>query len=230
MTSYPTRTIAFLCELFHPPQPPSAEVAQRLHNRHFEAGDPPYSSFAVTPLGPVLANPPLRQGAASQVAFLADRMQFREELGAMTAEEFGARVRRVAGDAARERGLEAFLGQQVTIRSLVNPRRFESAVEYMRDGLLGFGDMVEVFEAEARILGLRLVFPPEEGRPIAHAVRVENYAQDPRSLYLENQASAGPIRVEDQLEEVERNVAAAYRFLVERTVAFVQAFDLRLEE
>ena len=38
-------------------------------------------SFAVAPGGPVLSNAVSRPGAASQVSFLGDRIQFREELG-----------------------------------------------------------------------------------------------------------------------------------------------------
>ncbi len=230
MTTYPTRTIAFLCELFHPALPPGTEAIQRLHNRYFESGASPYSSFAVTPMGPILSNPAMQPGATSQCAFLPDRMQFREELGALTAEAFGARVRQVAEDAANERGIEGFAGQNITIRSLVNPRKFENSIDYMRDGLLGFGDMIDAFDNEPRIYGLRLVFPPDEFSSTANAVRIENYAQDPRTLYLENQCSAGPLRLEDGLDIVEQNVAGAYSFLVDKASSFVQAFDLRLEE
>jgi hypothetical protein len=228
MTAYPTRTIAYICELFHPPQPPATEVIQKLHNRYFEEGTPPYSSFAVTPAGPILSNPGTQPGALSQVAFLTDRMQFREELGAMTAEEFGERVRVVASDAAHERQIEGFIGQQVTIRTLVNPRKYDSACKYMRDGLLGFGDMVQTFEGEPQIYGLRMVFQPNQA--CRNMLRIENYVQDPRTLFLENQSSFGPLRTADQANLLEENVTDAYGFLVDKAASFVQAFDLRLEE
>lgn len=230
MNAYPTRTIAYICELYHPPRPPSAEAIQSLHNRYFSAGNSPYSSFAVTPIGPVLTNPGTRPGALSQVVFLADRMQFREELGALTCEAFGERVHRIAADVCALGGIDAIAGQQVTIRTLVNPRKFENAAEYMRDGLFGFGEMVDVFEAEPQIYGMRMVFPPLEDRPAAHALRIENYAQDPRTLYLENQSTFGQLQVADGLGAVETRVAETYEFLVERSLNFVQAFDLRLQE
>lgn len=230
MTAYPTRTIAYICEVFHASQPPATEVVQRLHNRYFADGNPPYSSFAVTPAGPVLSNPGTQQGVLSQVVFLPDRLQFREELGAMTAEDFGERVRRIAGDVAAERQMEGYAGQRVTIRTLLNPRKFGNSIEYMRDGLFGFGDMVDVFESTPQIMGLRMDFPPTEESRTANSLRIENYFQDQRTLFMENQCSAGPVRVADQLEQLEENVAGAYEFLIHKASTFVQSFDLRIEE
>ncbi|MFT7487398.1 MAG: hypothetical protein ACI9F9_003259, partial [Candidatus Paceibacteria bacterium] len=179
---------------------------------------------------PVLSNPGTRPGALSQVVFLADRIQFREELGAMTVDEFGVRVRQIAQDAGIERQLTAYAGQQVTIRTLVNPRKFSSSLNYMRDGLLGFGDMVEVFEQAPQIMGLRMVFPPSEEGGTANALRIENYVQDPKTLYLENQGSYGPIQLSDDMSKVEQNVTEAYSFLVDKATSFVGAFDLKLDE
>lgn len=229
METYPTRTIAYLCELFHPPQTPSPEAIQKLHNQYFAAGNPPYSSFAVTPMGPVLSNPGMRPGAVSQVAFLGDRLQFREEMGALTCEGFGERVQQIATDAARVIGIPQFAGQQVTIRTLINPRRFNDAGAYMRDGLFGFGDTTQTFEVEPRILGLRLVFPGSPESPSTNALRIENYAQDPRSLYLENQSSFGPQTLVGDTSALENNVALTYQFLIEKALAFVDTFDQRLE-
>jgi hypothetical protein len=230
MTSYATRTIALVCELFHPPQPPATEAVQKLHNQYFATGNSPYSSFAVTPMGPVLSNPVMQQGAVSQVAFLPDRIQFREELGALTVEDFAARVLQIGRDAAAERNLDGFVGQQVTIRTLVNPRKFDNAVDYMRDGLFGFGDMIDVFQQAPQIYGLRMVFPPSDASKSANALRIENFAQDPRTLYLENQSTSGPQTVENGLESVEINVMNAYSFLVDKATSFVQAFDLKLND
>ncbi|MFT7668883.1 MAG: hypothetical protein ACI8X5_001583 [Planctomycetota bacterium] len=230
MNAYPTRTIAYICELFHAPLPIATDSVQRIHNRYFEEGSPPYSSFAVTPAGPVLSNPGLRPGVISQVVFLPDRIQFREELGAMTAEDFGARVHKIADDSAQERSLEGYAGQRITIRTLVNPRKFDQSIDYMRDGLLGFGDMIDVFEATPQIYGLRMEFPAGPESRTTNSLRIENYFQDKRTLYMENQSASGPVRVMDQLSQLEENVASAYDFLVQKASSFVQAFDLRLEE
>ena len=231
MEAYPTRTIAYICELFHPPQQPPTEAIQKLHNRYFEDGNPPYSSFAVTPVGPVLSNPIMRPGALSQVAFLADRIQFREELGGLTCEDFGSRVAQIARDAASITNIAAFPGQQVTIRSLINPKQFTNSSLFMRDGLLGFGNAVEAFDTQPHLLGLRLVFPATTENPgNSSTLRIENYAQDARSLYLENQASFGMQVTSDGLGQLAPNVISAYEFLVNQAQTFVGAFDQRVEE
>ncbi|MCB9915673.1 MAG: hypothetical protein H6828_11070 [Planctomycetes bacterium] len=230
MDAYPTRTVAYACELFHAPHQPPTEAIQKLHNRYFEDGNPPYSSFAVTPVGPVLANPLMRPGALSQVAFLADRIQFREELGSLTCEDFSARVARIAVDAARATGLGMYAVQQVTIRSLISPRHWRQSDEFMRDALFGFGDTMEAFDKAAQIYGLRLVFPPTPDSPTTNTLRIENFAQDPRSLFLENQASYGAQVVNEGLRDLAPNVLTAYEFLVDQAQAFVEAFDHRIEE
>jgi hypothetical protein len=80
-----------------------------------------------------------------------------------------------------------------------------------------------------------MVFPPQETdddlaeftgeRPNANALRIESYAQDPRSLFLENQSSFGQINVTNELDEIEDNITAAYEFLTERGLGFVSSFD-----
>ena len=232
---YDTRTIAFICELMHPPSQPDTGAVQRVHNGFFQEGDPPYSSFAITPMGPVLTNPSVRPGAISQAVFLPDRFQFREELGGLTCEDFGARVRQVTEAVAAQTGLQDFSGQQVTIRSLVNPRHFNDSRELLRQGLFQLQGPLPYFENDPAIWGLRMVFPPQdsdanlpvfnEDRPTANALRIESYAQDSRSLFLENQGSFGQFAVNDGLDIVEQNITSAYEFLTERGLEFVASFD-----
>ena len=63
---YAPRTIAFLAEVTHPLANPDPALIQRVHNHLFQATDPAYRSFSVTPTGAVLSNPvrgPARTGA-----------------------------------------------------------------------------------------------------------------------------------------------------------------------
>ena len=78
MPHHTTRTIAYVCELFHPPRKPDPKAIQKLHNALFESGSQLYTSFAVTPVAPILSNPGVRPEIVSQVAFLADRMQSKD--------------------------------------------------------------------------------------------------------------------------------------------------------
>lgn len=240
---YQPRTVAYLCDLLHPPHEADPRPVQRLHNRMFESGAPTYSTFAVTPLGPVLANPPSRPGTISQVAFLEDRVQFREELGDMAPDDFAVRVRDVASEAAPLRGISLFLSQTVTLRSLVNPRHFADTRPFLRDAVFGFGDQLEALGRSPNLFGLRLTFPPEPGASSSIALRIESFQQDPRSLFLEVVATYAPVPVprpvraaDDRpdappqpvrLEPLARNVQRTYEFLTDRALPFVARFDAR---
>ena len=230
---YPARTLAYVCELLHPPVAGDPAAIQKLHNKLFASGSPAYTSFAVTQAGTVLSNPTTRPGAVSAVAFLADRIQFREELGSITWEEFAVRVRGISEEVARLRNLSAFLAQQVTVRTLVNPRASKDSRAFLKDHLLGFGDELEAFGRAPAFYGLRMVFPAV-GESVtsetnnAFVLRLESYNNDVRSLYLENQGTFGGMAVEPGgLGVLEQNIEATYRFVTERAVAFVRAFDER---
>lgn len=224
---YEPRTIAFLCELIHPPSPPDPSAIQKIHNGMFESPPPLYQSFAVTPQGATLSNPVSQPGAFSSVAFLQDRMQFREELSEMTIDSFGERVRQIAAAVGEQRQIPIFPAQVVTIRSLINPRNFRDSRVFMRDAMLGFGGQYGEFEREPGLFGFRLVFPPSQENPNAYTLRVESYANDPRSLYIENQGSFGPTLPAQGLEAIESNVHATYDFIVQHASRFIGRFDVR---
>jgi hypothetical protein len=223
---YPLRTIALVCELFHPPLQPDPTHVQRVHNDLFQAPDPAYKSFAVSPNGAVLSNPVSRPGEVSTAAFAPDRFQFREELTSLTVDEFALRVRDITERVARLAGVQVFTAQQVTVRTLVNPRHFRDSRQYLKQGMFGFSDETEAFERTPELYGLRLVFPPTPEVPNAHALRIESYSSDARSLFLEDQASFPPVLLARGLDVVADNVQATYDFLVERSLEFVARFDV----
>jgi hypothetical protein len=222
---YPLRTIALQCDLFHPPMEPGPIHVQRVHNELFQTPDPAYKSFNFSPTGAVLSNPVSRPGEVSTAAFLTDRFQFREELTSLTVDEFAQRVQTISARVAELVPVQVFTAQQVTVRTLVNPRHFKDSRAYLRDGMFGFAEQVESFGRTAELYGLRLVFPPPAEEPNAHALRIESFSSDARSLFLENQASFAPILVARGLEILSENVATAYAFLVDRSLSFVGRFD-----
>ena len=238
---YQPRTIAFLAELLHPPQAPDPRPIQQLHNSMFQSGVPAYSSFAVTPMGPVLSNPSATPGSVSQAAFLADRVQFREEQTSLGPEDFAERVAGVAGALAEARGLQLFLAQQVTLRSLISLRNYKDAREFLRLGLFGLAERLEEFPADPSIYGIRLAFPavaqagndplspPDPAAQASWGLRIESYASDPRSLFLEIQGAFGPAAASGQAQAIRPRVLEAYRFLESRALAFVSRFDAPLE-
>jgi len=224
-TPYTPRTIAFVCELFHPPQDSDPAPIQKVHNRMFESGEPAYSSFAVTPAGAVLSNPATRPGASSSASFLADRIQFREELSSLTFDEFAKRVRKITEEVTELRRIQIFTAQQVTIRTLVNPRSYRDSRVYLKQGMFGFRNEVDAFEREPQLYGIRLVFPPDKDRPSAFSLRIESFNNDQRSLYIENQGSFSPLMVARGLDAIEENIVATYEFITEQALQFIGCFD-----
>lgn len=220
---YTPRTIALVSELFHPPMVPDPGPIQKVHNQLYRDGDPPYSSFAVTSIGAVLSNQ--TPGVTSQAAFLHDRFQFREELSGLTHDDFAARVRKVATQVSAARGVPLFTAQQVTLRTLVNPRTFKDSREYLKHGMFGFDDELQVFGRDPALLGIRFMFPAAPGHPETHALRIESFANDARSLWLEIVSGYGPITTQNGLSEVEANILASYRFLTEQAMRFIGGFD-----
>jgi len=226
---YAPRTIAFGCELLHLPLAPEPLALQKVHNRMFESGTPLYRNFSVTGEAVVLSNPTSLPQALSSAAFLKDRIQFREELTGMTTEDFVHRVLDTSAQVCEARGLQIFTAQVVTIRTLINPRHFKDSRDFLRQGVFGFGAELSDFGREAQLFGLRLVFPPAQEQSNAFTLRIESYAGDSRSLFLENQGSFGPTVVTRGLEPLGAHIEATYEFLVRRVLTFLGHFDARTE-
>ena len=74
----------------------------------------------------------------------------------------------------------------------INPRSFKNARLFLREGMFGFGDQEETLGREPQLYGLRLAFQPAGEEKNAYSLRIESYNNDPRSLFLEVQATFGP--------------------------------------
>ena len=228
---YTPRTVAFHTDLVHPPTASDPAPIQRVHNRLFATKAPLYGNFHVTPQGAILANPQAVAGVVSQAAFLPDRVRFVEEGTGLTIDEFAGRVTRIIELVSEERPYALFAAQQVTVRTLINPRHRAGGLEYLREGLLGFGDELEEFERQPQALGLRLAFGMQPDHPRAYQVRVESLPADPRSLMIECQGTFGPVAPPNQgLEPLSQNILATYSFATERLLRFIARFDTPLDE
>ena len=117
----------------------------------------------------------------------------------------------------------------MTVRTLINPRHFPDSREFVKAGMFGFGSEMGEFGREPQLYGMRLVFPPTPGDPNAHALRIESFNSDPRSVFVENQATFGPTVLQNGLAPVEGNIHAAYQFVVERALKFLAHFDATQE-
>ncbi len=192
----------------------------------FESGQPAYAGFQIGPMGPVLSNPVATPGGVSEVSFLADRLQFREERGSLTHETFASQVRHIAERSAPLRGIPVYAGQQIVLRSLVNPKTTTDTRAFLRNRVFGFGEELDKLGRSAQLVGLRLGFGAEPNGSNAFGLRIESYNPDPRSLYIEVQGSFGPIPSQD-LSQVETNVLSTYGFLMDKVLPFLGHFDRR---
>ncbi len=223
---YTPRTVAFHTDLVHPPMASDPTPIQRVHNRLFATAAPLYRNFHVTPQGAVLANPQTAAGMVSQVAFLPDRVRFVEESTGLTIDEFAARIGRIIALVSEERPYALFAAQQVTVRTLVNPRHLPGGLEYLRDGLLGFGNELSEFDRAPQALGLRLAFGMTPAHPRAYQIRIESLPADPRSLMIECQGTFGPVAPANHgLEPLSSNILATYSFATEQLLRFLARFD-----
>jgi hypothetical protein len=249
---YQPRTVALVVELLHPPVGNDPRPVQKLHNEMFSGGHPAYAGFQVTQVGPVLSNPMALPGAVSQVAFLPDRVQFREERSSLTHEAFAERVRAVAGRSAELRQVPLFVAQTVVIHSLVNPRSSADTRLFLRDRMLGIGDALGLLGHPTDLIGLRVGLrpaapPATNGGTAAEdsasfALRIESWQQDPRSLFIELAGNFGPIAyllggapqefppAPTGAAALEENILATYRYLERNVLPFIARFDRRGEE
>jgi hypothetical protein len=135
------------------------------------------------------------------------------------------RVRQVAEQVSAARAMQVFTAQHVTLRTLVNPRVFKDSRGYLKHGMFGFDDEMEVFGREPQLLGIRLVFPATADQPGSHALRIESFSNDTRSLFIENLSSYAPIVVDGGLGQIEANILSSYRFITEQAMRFISGFD-----
>jgi hypothetical protein len=244
--AYAPRTIAYFCELLHPPMAPDPAVFQRVHNRLFQGGPPPYQSFHVLPQGVLLANPPEQRGMESQVAFLPDRVRFAEQGTGLTTEEFSQRVEATLSALLAERPVPVFLATGILIRTLINPKNPPQAIDFLAKRVLDLEQELSEFERPIGGVGLRFNLPGTPAEPQNYTLRIESWPADPRCLWIEvlgqfpafvtNGLGPGPAVTEPSPllpppEAGPRPVTGwiheTYRFATVRAPRFVACFDQR---
>lgn len=222
---YQPRTIALLTEVVHPPLAPDPRVVQRLHNETYQAGPPPWASFTVGESGPSLSNPATHPGHVSQATFLPDRLLVREEQSAVTVEEFAERTAHLAARYAAERSIGVFLAQVVTLRTLVNARHQRDTRAFLAQDVMDLGESLGAFSRPPATVGLRLAFTSAQAEQPAIGLRIESFNADPRSLFLEVQATFGPVVSASATDALRQRVHAAYQVLHTEVLEFVAQHD-----
>jgi hypothetical protein len=225
--TYPIRTIAFLCEIIHPPVELQAKAVQELHGDLFEDAQFSYQNFNLGPDGIHLANQPEQPGQASSVSFLPDRLQFREEMRGLTMEEFGDRVTEVVRRSAEKLGFPLVTAQQYVLRSLFNPRHHQDTRAFLAQGVCQLREeQLGLFGRPMGLYGVKMVFPQTpDGEDSLFNLRVESYSDDPRSIFVENVGTFTHCPIPGGLHRIGENLERTYHFIAEKVTRFVETFD-----
>lgn len=224
------RSIAFLAEWIHPPRNHDPKDLQRVHALAFADERCQYQNFQLVPGGATLSNPQNQAGAVSAAVFLPDRVQIREEMTGLSREEFQERMERIAELAFSVLQIQQILVQNFVVRSLVNPRNFYDSREFVARSLLNMEEEdFACLERHPQILGIRFVFPQTPEVRGTYNVRIESYAADPRSLFIENLGVFKSIVGPGNLDDLTSNFFAVYDYIDGNVIDFISQFDAREE-
>jgi len=228
--SHALRSIAFVAELIHQPARHEPKVLQKLHSELFGDAAASYRDFRLIPGGAQLSNTAATALPGQPVScanILADRVQVREEQTGTSRDDFRSRTDEIARACLGNVPGEVFLAQQFTVRSVVNLHTSEDSRSFMLGGLFGFEPTQLVgFPGEPSLAGMRFTFGPDAsaGGGIFN-VRIESFAQDNRSLFLETIGTWPKPVNEEALGALAERFDATYAFQEEKLVAFVSQFD-----
>lgn len=222
------RSVAFVSELIHQPARHDPRALQKLHGDLFGDAHCSYRDFRLVAGGAMLSNTTnmVPGQPISCATLLADRIQIREEQTGTTKEDMAARTRAFAEAALSNVPGEAFLAQQFTVRSVLALRSTNDARSFVLRQLLGLDDeSLSVFPSEPNLGGLRLAFPPHPGSGAIYAARVESYAQDERSVFVEVVGTFPSALSGGELDELGERFDLTYLFIQDHLAAFVGGFD-----
>ena len=222
------RTLAMLIELLHLPMQHSVS---RLRNLYAQlCTECEFENFTRRPGGARIERPASEEAGLSRLTFSTDRMQFMEEGGLLTLDSFCRRLEVILERSMDTLAIPVFLVEQCTTRTGVTPGAFSTASEFIGSRLMNIatGDL-SVLGRPTSVFGFRLAIPPTKDKRDSYNVRVEVFARDPKSLYLENVGTfRSPINRAD-LSAVTGAMRATATFVSDRLCPFLSLFDVPLE-
>ncbi len=225
--SHALRSIAFVAELIHQPIQHDPRALQKLHGELFDTTHCSYRDFRVVPGGAQMSNVIGLPGQpVSCVNLLADRVQVREEQTGSSRSDFQSRINELGETVLNYLPGQAFIAQQFTVRSIVNLHSTSDSLAFVKEGLCGFSEATMApFPVEPSIAGLRLTFGASEELDAIFNVRVESFAQDNQSLFLETVGTYAHGLNEENFDQLVVRFDGTYGFLQDRLLAFVGQFD-----
>ena len=219
------RTIALIMELLHLPMQHSVSRLRNLYTQLCTECD--FENFIRRPGGAQIERPASEEAGLSRLTFSPDRIQFLEEGGLLTLESYCRRLEVILERTMDLLSIPVFLMEQCTVRAVVSPGAFRSASEFIGKRLMNIesGDL-SVLGRPTSVFGFRLAIPPTPESRDSYNIRVEVYARDPKSLYLENVGTfRTPINRND-IKAASEAMRQASTFVTDRLCPFLSLFDV----
>ncbi|HAK96139.1 MAG TPA: hypothetical protein DCM87_14380 [Planctomycetes bacterium] len=218
------RTNALLIELIHLPVQHSPTRLRSLYQELCTQCE--FDNFIRRPNGAVIERPASEEAGLARLTFSTDRMHFMEEGGLVTMDSFCQRLEAILGRSMDVLGIPVFLMELCTVRMVATPGHFDSASDFIGSRLLSFGaaDLSQLGRP-TKVFGLVLSVPPAHDLRDSYTLRVEVFARDPKSLYLEN---AGTFRTPINRADIAAAgsaMRATGEFVTERLCPFLSRFD-----
>jgi hypothetical protein len=127
-------------------------------------------------------------------------------------------------------GVEQFVAQNFIVRSLVNARNYYDSREFLSRSVLNMEeDDFACLERTPQIVGVRFVFPQTSENRGMFSIRVESYAAEPRSLFIENVGVFRSVVNQANLADLTSSLFATYDYIDGNVVNFISQFDAREE-
>lgn len=223
------RTIALIMELLHLPMQHPVNRLRTLYTHLCTECD--FENFTRRPGGAQIERPASEEAGLSRLTFSPDRIQFLEEGGLLTLDSYCRRLEVILERAMDLLAIPVFLMEQCTVRSVVTPGAFKSASDFIGKRLMNIatGDL-SALGRPTSVFGFRLAVPPTAENRDSYNVRVEVYARDPKSLYLEN---VGTFRTPINRGETSGGSAAmreASTFVSDKLCPFLSLFDVASDD
>lgn len=179
------RIIHFSCELIHKPAPIKKETLQRLYFDLSQTKAAYDSTDFTVPIQPRFYS---RRGQRTQSVclFLPDRVVLIEEWADIPLSSFLERVRIVAENVLKTRGIESYAAHTATIRSTFALTYFDDARVFLLDHVCAQQDMIEPhFRRPLSVGGLRFVLPETPEHPGRLHIVVESFQHSKNEVYVE---------------------------------------------
>ncbi|HNS00735.1 MAG TPA: hypothetical protein PKX48_15675 [Planctomycetota bacterium] len=218
------RTNALLIELLHLPMQHSPSRLRSLYQDLCTQCD--FENFIRRPNGAVIERPASEEAGLARLTFSSDRIHFIEEGGLVTLNSFCQRLEAILARSMDVLGIPFFLMELCTVRMVTTPGHFDSASDFIGARLLSFGAAeLAQLGRPTKVFGLVLSVPPGQDLRDSYSLRIEVFARDPKSLYLENVGTfRTPINRAD-IAAASSAMRATDTFVTERLCPFLSRFD-----